>query len=81
MSDFNIEINEVTNLPPDWFKKVKAWLAGNKSIIGLALLNILQVVKFSDPYYTIVCALISLITGVSLIDHAKKGFFTTKKGS
>lgn len=65
-----------------FWQKIWAFLSGNKTIIGTILLYIISI----DPImaalgaaYTTVVAIIGLLTGASLLSHAKKGYFSTRK--
>lgn len=66
-------------------KKIWQWLNGNKSIIGSLLLAAtgLTPVKniISPDMMPFIQGGISLLTGAALIDHYKKGYFSTKVGN
>ena len=58
------------------------WLSGNKSIIGSILLLITTIPVVGTALggsLLVIQAIIGLLTGASLIDHARKGYFSTKK--
>jgi len=58
------------------------FLDGNKVILGTVLLLITTipgVSVFLGASLEIIQLIISLLTGASLVDHARKGAFTTKK--
>lgn len=62
-------------------KTIWKWLDGNKTIIGLVLLNITQltfVKEWLGPNLTQIQAIIGAFTGYGALSHAKKGKFTTK---
>ena len=66
-----------------FWRKAWDWLDGNKTIIGLALLNAvnLNVVdqNISADWMAFIKTLIVLFTGVGVVDHARKGRFSVKK--
>jgi hypothetical protein len=55
-------------------------LDGNKTLIGTAILGILQAFPLAQPYQAIAMALVGLLTGVSAVHRYKKGYFGTEKG-
>ena len=65
------------------FRSIWKWLNGNKTIIGLLLSKFIEISTirlFLGSYYDFVEVLIYAFTGYGIINHAKKGFFTTRKG-
>ena len=63
-------------------KSIWAFFNGNKSIIGLVLLNITQlsfVKQWLGVDLVVVQSIIGALTGASLIHHIRKGSFTTKE--
>jgi hypothetical protein len=66
-----------------FFKTAWAWLDGNKTIIGAGVLLALDqwgMLLLSAPWLLGAKILVSVLTGVALGHHAKKGYFTTAKG-
>jgi len=63
-------------------KKIWKWLDGNKTIIGLLAINILQLygTAWFGGLSDIIMYAIIVLTGLSGYEHYKKGYFTTKKG-
>jgi len=63
-------------------KNVWLWLSGNKTIIGSILLLITTIPAigaFLGTALVVIQTIIGILTGASLISHAKKGYFSTKK--
>ncbi|HPG11690.1 MAG: hypothetical protein EOL88_10325 [Bacteroidia bacterium] len=66
----------------NFWQKLWAFLSGNKTIIGTILLYIFSmdpVMTALGASYSVIVAIIGLLTGASLLSHAKKGYFSTKK--
>lgn len=62
-------------------KKFWKWIDGNKTIIGLVLLNVTQltfVKNWLGADLTEIQAIIGAFTGYGAISHGRKGKFTTK---
>jgi hypothetical protein len=64
-----------------FFKKVWDALNGNKTIIGLLTLNVLEYVPIGEPWKSIVTVVVSALTGASAAHHIQKGYFRTDKGN
>ena len=63
-------------------KNIWNWLSGNKTIIGSILLLVTTIPVVGTALggsLLVIQTIIGILTGASLISHAKKGYFSTKK--
>jgi len=63
-------------------KNIWNWLSGNKTIIGSILLLVTTIPVVGTALggsLLVIQTIIGILTDASLISHAKKGYFSTKK--